>query len=127
MAGVIADTSVWIQHFRGTRIPALIQALEEVTIVMPPLVVAELLSGAESTEERSVIGELLQDAPLHPTPLAHWIAVGDLRRMLRTKGVEVTVPDAHVAQCALDLDGTLLSTDTIFRRIARHCPLRLAE
>src|SRR5205085_10796471 len=38
----------------------------------------------------------------HETPLEHWINVGNLRRALRQAGVSVTIPDAHVAQCALD-------------------------
>jgi predicted nucleic acid-binding protein len=68
------------------------------------MVVAELISGAQSVETRSTIGELLQEAPVHPTPVAHWIAVGELRRNLRAKGLEVSTPDAHIAQCALDRD-----------------------
>jgi len=67
----------------------------------------------------------LQDFPLHETPLAHWIRVGELRRRLRHKGLAVSTPDAHVAQCALDRGALLLSGDAVFARIARLCPLRL--
>lgn len=102
-------------------------ALEDGTIILPPLVVAELISGSETSKERATVGELLQDAPLQATPLAHWFAVGELRRMLRAKGLKVTIPDAHIAQCALDRDALLITRDAIFRHIARHCPLRLAE
>lgn len=45
--------------------------------------------------------------------------------MLRSRGINVTIPDAHVAQCALDLDATLLARDDIFALIARHTSLRL--
>jgi predicted nucleic acid-binding protein len=94
VAGVVIDTSVWID-FLAT--PAM----------------------------REAIGDLLQDAPVHETPLGHWIDVGHLRRFLARKGVNVTLPDAHVAQCALDRDAALLTTDGIFRKIAKHAPLRL--
>lgn len=47
--------------------------------------------------------------------------------MLRTHGINVTIPDAHLAQCALDRDATLLTRDEIFTRIAEHTPLRLGH
>lgn len=127
MAGVVVDTSVWIDFFAGARTDALEEALEIGAAVIPPIVVAELVSGATTPEQRERIGELLQDAPVHATPLDHWIRVGDLRRMLARKGVTVTVPDAHVAQCALDRDAVLLARDAVFTLIARHTPLRLRE
>jgi len=40
--------------------------------------------------------------------------------------VSVSTPDAHVAQCALDVNGVLLSTDAVFRRIAPRSRLRVA-
>ncbi len=124
MAGVIVDTSVWIDFFAGNPAPELEEALSAGSAVIPPLVVAELVSGA-SGEQRGMLGELLQDAPVHETPLDHWIRVGDLRRELAREGVAVTIPDAHVAQCALDRDAVLLSRDAAFTRIARHTRLRL--
>jgi len=123
---VIVDSSVLIAYLRGEPIPLVDTASKDGTIVVPPIVVAELVTGGETPAERAAIGELLQDSPLHPTPLAHWIAVGELRKKLRKAGVAVTIPDAHIAQCALDLDGVLLTRDAIFRRLARHIPLRLA-
>lgn len=124
MAGAVVDTSAWIDFFGGGRCDALENALAHSAVIVPPLVIAELISGAETTDERRRVGELLQDSPVHETPLDHWIAVGDLRRGLARKGVTVTVPDAHVAQCALERDAILLSGDAIFREIARHTSLR---
>ena len=123
---VIVDSSALIAYLRGEPIPLVDAASKDGTIVVPPLVVAELVTGGETPAERVAIGELLQESPLHPTPLAHWIAVGELRRTLRPAGLSVTIPDAHIAQCALDHDGVLLTRDAIFRRMARHIPLRLA-
>lgn len=54
------------------------------------------------------------------------MAVGDLRRNLKLHGLNVTIPDAHIAQCALDRNAPLITRDAIFRRIAEHVPLRLA-
>lgn len=125
MAGVVVDTSVWIDFFAGRKADQLEQALANGAAIMPPIVVAELVSGATTRQQRAAIGELLQDAPIHETPLDHWIRVGDLRAALARKGLAVTVPDVHVAQCALDRDAVLLTRDAIFAKIARHTSLRL--
>ena len=122
---VVADTSIWIDHLAGEPNPTMDAALRAETVVFPLLVVSELFAGADTPDRRASIGELLQDFPIHEVGLDHWIAVGDLRRDLKRYGVNVTIPDVHVAQCALELNATLLSRDAIFRLIADHVPLRL--
>lgn len=101
------------------------RAISQATLILPPLVISEILSGDTTPAQRATVGELLQDSPLHDTPLAHWMAIGALRRKLRVHGLNVTLPDAHVAQCALDLHAILLTRDDIFLHIAGHTPLRL--
>jgi predicted nucleic acid-binding protein len=124
---VIVDSSLWIDGLAGETIPEIEQAMEEGTMVLSALVIAELLSGQITLEQRGAIGELLQDFPMHDTDLGHWMRVGGLRRLLAMNGVNVTIPDAHVAQCALDRDATLYSRDEIFPLIARHTSLRLSH
>ena len=125
MSGVVVDTSVWVDFFAGRSCDFLVEVLRQGLVVLPPLVVAELISGAQRPRDQASIAELLRDFPLHETPPAHWIRVGELRRQLRHKGLAVSTPDAHVAQCALDREALLLSRDAVFGRIARRCPLRL--
>jgi len=127
VSGVVADTSAWIDFFAGRPAHALEDALAQGLVVLPPLVVAELVSGAHRARDRAAIARLVDDLPLHETSLAHWIRVGELRRRLRERGISVSTPDAHVAQCALDRDAVLLSTDAVFTRIARSAGLRLAS
>lgn len=125
MSGVVVDTSVWIDFFAGRAVPDLEDALAQGSVVLPPLVVAELVSGARRPRDRVAIVDLVRELPLHDTPPDHWIRVGDLRRQLRGRGLAVSTPDAHVAQCALDLDAVLLSRDTVFAHIAAAAKLRL--
>lgn len=127
MSGAVADTSAWIAFFAGRPSRALEDALAQGAVVLPPLVVAELISGAQRPRDRAAIGELLQDLGVHDTPLEHWIRVGDLRRTLKARGINASTPDAHVAQCALDRDAVLLTFDRIFARIARVTALRVAS
>lgn len=125
MSGVVTDTSVWIDFFTGRAVPSLREALEQGSVVLPPLVVAELVSGAKRPRDRDDIIDLVREFPLHETPLDHWVRVGDLRRQLRGRGLAVSTPDAHVAQCALDRDAILLSRDAVFERIATIAKLRV--
>ena len=114
----VVDTSTWIDFFSGQEAPELEDALAAGTVVLSPVVVAELLSGAGSPAQRAALTDLLFDLPVHETPLPHWVRVGDLRRELRGQGISVSTPDAHVAQCALDHGSVLLSRDRVFERIA---------
>ena len=127
MSAVVADTSVWIELLAGREAAALEDALALGAVVLPPVVVAELVSGARRTREREAIVDLVHDLEFHETPADHWVRVGDLRRTLAAKGVAVSTPDAHVAQCALDLGAVLLTRDRVFDAIASVSPLRLSR
>ena len=127
VSGVVADTSAWIDFFAGRDTPALDAALAEAAVVLPPIVIAELISGARRRRDRAAIVDLLRELPLHETPLEHWFRVGELRLRLRAKGLSVSTPDAHVAQCALDRDALLLSNDRVFVKVAALTDLRLAH
>jgi hypothetical protein len=69
---------------------------------------------------------MLSDLPAVGTDPAHWFSVGKLRAALRSKGLSVSTPDAHVAQCAIETGGVLLTEDRVFEKIAKLVPLRLA-
>jgi predicted nucleic acid-binding protein len=86
-----------------------------------------LLSGARTAKDRSRLEDLLRDIVLPVDPFTHWVRVGGLRGTLRSRGLHVSTPDAHVAQCALDLDAPLLSRDRVFARIAQLTTLRLLQ
>lgn len=125
--GLVVDTSVWIDFFGGKTIPLLEDALAIGTVVLPPVVVAELVRGARRPSDHDALLDLMADLEIHETPREHWVRVGELRRHLIEKGIAISTPDAHVAQCALDRDAPLLTTDRAFLRIVRHVPLRLVE
>ena len=125
MSGVVADTSVWIDFFAGRPAPTLEDALAHGLVVLPPLVVAELVGGARRKAERASIARLVEELPVHETPVDHWARVGELRRTLLDRGLSVSTPDAHIAQCALDRDALLLSRDAVFVRIGRSVDLKL--
>jgi predicted nucleic acid-binding protein len=126
VSGVVVDTSVWIDYLEGKDIPVLDDALKHGAVLLPPVVLAELISGAHRPRERTALLDFLSDLPLCETDRSHWIHVGDLRRRCREKGLSISTPDAHVAQCALDADAILFSRDRIFLEVAHQANLRLA-
>jgi predicted nucleic acid-binding protein len=126
VSGIVVDTSVWIDYLAGTDIPLLDDSLKQGAVMLPPVVVAELVSGAHRPRELAALIGFLEELPLCDSLRDHWIRVGELRRCCREKGLSVSTPDAHVAQCALDADAQLLSRDRVFSEIARHTRLRLA-
>lgn len=127
MSGLVVDTSAWIDFFNGRPVPALEAGLAEGAVALPPVVVAELVSGARREKQRAALEDLVRDLDVHETPLEHWIRVGELRRRLAERGITVSIPDAHVAQCALDRDALLLARDAVFTRIAKQTRLRVTS
>jgi predicted nucleic acid-binding protein len=126
VSALVVDTSSWVSYLAGRGSALVEPALEDGRLHVPPVVAAELLSGHLSPRQRRDLQALLDDLPLVAAGRDHWYRVGRLRSSLRVRGLTVSTPDAHVAQCALDLDATVLSEDRIFSRIAQHAALRIA-
>jgi len=119
---------------------ALDNALQEGRVFLSPVVAAELMSGHLTKAKQGELANFLRDLPLCDADVEHWLRVGILRSQLARKGLSVSTPDAHVAhahvahahvahahvaQCAIDLDGYLLTEDKIFKRLAKPWGLRL--
>jgi tRNA(fMet)-specific endonuclease VapC len=124
---LVIDTSSWIDILAAGAPEGVRRALRAGRVVLPPVVAAELLSGKMPPRRRSELRQALHGLLPFPADLAHWFRVGDLRAELAARGVSVSVPDAHVAQCALDLGGELMTEDGIFALVAKHAPLRLVR
>lgn len=128
MNALVVDSSSWIQYFSGKR--ALLQeqiavALKEGRIYLPPIVATELISGSRHSESlEKDLKSFLMELPLCDHSLEHWFRVGQLRKDLAKKGITISTPDAHIAQCAIDLKAYLVHEDKIFDKISKHVPLK---
>ena len=125
MSALVIDTSAWVSYLAGSGSAQVEESLEEGRAYLSPVVAAELLSGRMTARQRAALEDLLASLPGCEANLAHWFKVGRLRALLAAKGLSVSTPDAHVAQCAIDLDAELLTEDAVFRRIAVHQALRV--
>jgi len=126
VSALVVDTSSWIAWLAGGGSSLVDEALEEGRLHLPVIVSAELLSGRLDDSERAELQDMLSDLPAVGTDPAHWFRVGKLRAGLRAEGLSVSTPDAHVAQCAIDTGGVLLTEDRVFEKIAKVAPLQLA-
>ena len=127
MSALVVDTSSWITYFAHTASSVIDEALAEGRVHLPPIVAAELLSGKMTPRQRTQLESFLLDLPICEQKLEHWMRVGKFRAHLFSKGLSVSTPDAHIAQCAIDLEGELLSEDQVFSKIAQKTSLRLCK
>ena len=125
MSALVVDTSSWITYFSHTAPSLIDEALGEGRVYLSPVVVAELTSGKMTSGQRTELESFLDDLPLCDSDFEHWVRVGRLRAQFFSKGLSVSTPDAHLAQCAIDLDADLLSEDRVFRQIAKQTSLKL--
>lgn len=122
---IVVDTSSWIKYFAGENNPDLELALKEARVYLPAIVVAELLSARMSEKNKSELIAFLKELPLCESTFDHFLKVGELRASLAKSGFNISTPDAHIAQCTLDLDGYLMSEDKIFEKVSKKIDLRI--
>jgi predicted nucleic acid-binding protein len=113
---ILADTSVWVDHFRSPE-PALAELVETSQLVMHPFVVGELAMG--SLADRKLRLRLWAAMPTLPiVPLQEVLVLVETRR-LYSRGIGY--PDAGLLAASLVTPNTLLWTrDRRLSDIARE-------
>lgn len=125
VSALVVDTSIWIAYFRGEELPLVDRALKDGVVILPAVVAAELMSGVRRTAKAAELRDFLNCLRWHGLDPEHWIRVGILRAQLGKKGLSISTPDAHVAQCALDLHASLYALDHCFPLMAKQTALQL--
>ncbi len=128
---ILADTSVWIDHFNGHASPEAIRLADALAdgsdtgIWAPGIVLAEILSGLHSANEARRITALLEGLDRLPEfDTSDYIAAADIFRTCRSKGETIrSLIDCLIAQLCLRYSCRLLSRDRDFTKIARYFPL----
>lgn len=113
---VIADTSVWVEYFRGGDPPVrevLRSLIRTQQAALVGVVLAELLQGCRKPKEAETI----------PT----WKRTGELSATLRRKGITLPLSDLLIAALALEHGCHVYTLDPHFEQIqglALHKPRR---
>jgi predicted nucleic acid-binding protein len=102
---ILADTSIWIDHFRSGN-KELRNALNEGQIATHPWIIAELALGSLRDRARTLV-------LLDLLPQVRVAQLGELRLMIEARslyGLGLGLTDAHLIASALLTSGTLLWT-----------------
>ena len=102
---ILADTSIWVNHFR-LRLPRMAAALNEGKIVIHPFVIGELACG--NLPDRQSVLRFLQKLPVASS--ATHAEVPDLIENRRLSGSGIGYVDANLLASALISDQTQLWT-----------------
>ena len=115
---IAADTSSWIAFLQGAPgedVELLDQALQDRQVMMPPVVLAELLSDPKLP---SVVTETLLEIPLIEVGPGYWARAGALRAKALAKRRKARLGDALIAQSCMDAEVRLITRDRDFRDFA---------
>jgi hypothetical protein len=127
---IIVDTSVWIEYFRN-KSADLIDFVTEVVksrqICVPRIVLAELMQGAKSEKELSVIGEFMEAFTIVDQTDQSWLKAGRLSYELKRKGKNINLTDCYIAVLAQENDCAVLTLDRHFKDIRQHTRLPLVD
>jgi predicted nucleic acid-binding protein len=112
---IAADTSSLRRYFDGKRgfdVNRVARAVEEDDLIVPPVVIAELLSDPALpllyAEKISVMRMLELRA-------GYWIRTGELRANTLREGHKAKLADVLIAQACIDHDVPLITNDADFR------------
>jgi predicted nucleic acid-binding protein len=120
---IAADTSTWIAFFQGDSgrdVDLLDRALADRQVLMPPPVLAELLSDPKGPASvRATLAEL----PLLQITDGFWQRAGELRAKVLLKRRKARLGDALIAQACVDGGVPLITRDRDFRAFAEAADL----
>ena len=112
---IAADTSTWSGFLGGSSgqdVDLLDRALKDRQLLMPPVVLAELLSSPGLNRE---VVDLLLQIPLIELEDGYWQRTGLLRSCVLAKRRKARLGGAMIAQSCLDRGVPLLTRDSDFR------------
>jgi len=122
---IAADTSPWIAFLSGGSgedVVLLDRALQDRQVLMPPVVLAELLSDPKLPEE---VSRALADLPLMEVRPGFWQRAGALRAKALAQRRKARLGDALIAQGCIDQGVPVLTRDRDFRAFADAADLEL--
>lgn len=118
--GVIVDTTILIEFFKGTEGIAgdVAALLQEKRLVITGIVLAELLQGMKNLKEELLLDDfLLAVAPLELTTDL-WLKAGKLALSLRRKGITLPLTDVAIATLCIEHNLSIFTLDKHFEQMS---------
>lgn len=127
---VLLDTSIWVDHLRGTAVVDLFPGIRRShDLWIDSVAVGELLAGCRSKKERRVVETLAAPLKLLTPGRADWVRAATTLSRLRERGITLRSPggallDALQAADALRIGALLVTHNLVdFRRLQAYIPL----
>ena len=131
---ILLDTTILSLAFRRRRAglpePAEVAALREKVrgkepLGVPGIVLQELLSGVKGPSQFRELQGYLESFPVILAAREDHVAAAGLFNLCRGRGITLTLADCLIAAQAISRSAALWTLDSDFKRIARHCELKL--
>jgi predicted nucleic acid-binding protein len=126
----LADTSVWVDYFRGVdspharRLDGALSGREGLCVC--GLVVTEILQGIADDAAHARVKRLLRFLPYLPMKRRTYVRAAQMYRALRRRGLRIrNTLDCLIGACAVEHRVAVLTRDRDFRAIAKVSRLRL--
>lgn len=127
---VLIDTSVWIAYFRGTN-RNLGEKTDEIidssVVCVPKVVIAELIQGAKTEKEVSLISGFSGTFTIIDQTEDSWIKAGRLSFEMKRKGSTVSLVDCYIAVLAFESKCAVFTLDAHFTTIRKYLKIDLME
>ncbi|MBK5273920.1 MAG: PIN domain-containing protein [Desulfuromonadales bacterium] len=127
MASVLIDTSIWIEFFRQ-REPyhsMVTKLIDNDQVVCCGIILAELMQGAKSDKELTVLDDFLKVFTFIPETPELWAAAGKLSGKLRRKGITVGLSDCFIAAAAASAKVQVATLDSHFEALGKPAGITL--
>lgn len=124
------DTSVWIEYLRN-RSSSFSNRIDEILskdeVYVPKIVIAELIQGAKSDREVSIIRDFLEAFNIIDQSEDTWFKAGELSFSLKRKGKIVNLADCYIAVIAQENICQIFTLDEHFKDIQKSLPITLID
>ncbi len=127
---ILIDTSVWIEYFQNkssTITEKVDRILDEDKVCVPKIVIAELMRGAKSTKELSIIGDFIEAFNVIDKSEDTWIKAGRLSYNLKKKGKKIHLLDCYIAVIAQENGCKIFTLNRHFQDIKKIIDISLFE
>lgn len=125
---VLIDTSVWIRYFKNADYhftERVDEVLNVSDVYVPRVVIAELIQGARTEKEVSVVEEFVEAFTIIDQTDSTWLKAGRLSFSMKRKGITVNLVDCYIAVLASENNCKLFSLDEHFKDIKRFLRIEL--
>lgn len=125
---VLIDTSIWIDYFKNksSNISEKVdKILTENEVYVPKIVIAELIQGAKSEKEISIIADFIDAFNIIDQKEDSWIKAGKLSYNLKKKGETVNLTDCYIAVIAQEHNCQIFTLDEHFKEIQKSADIHL--